>query len=142
VPALPLATDVRSEGLSVGVPSSFGQDSCGRVYVTALGDDGQVSRFEGATPADCSAVTGPRCAGRTATRVLGEGANLLGSSDDDVIVADGRDNRIKAGRGDDIVCGLAGDDVLKGGPGDDRLRGGRGDDRCRGSRGKDHPRSC
>jgi Ca2+-binding RTX toxin-like protein len=74
--------------------------------------------------------------------VLGESANLLGSPGDDVIVADGRENRIQAGRGDDIVCGLAGRDVLKGGPGDDRLRGGRGDDRCRGRGGKDRVRSC
>jgi hypothetical protein len=125
VPALPLATGVRAEGLSVGVPSSFGQDSCGRVYVTALGDSGQVSRFEGATPADCSAdpaPSPPRCAGRPATRVLGASANLVGSSGDDVIIAGGRDNRVKAGRGDEILCGLAGDDVLKGGSGDDRLR--------------------
>ncbi|MFI5121888.1 MAG: PQQ-dependent sugar dehydrogenase [Vicinamibacteria bacterium] len=144
VPGLPLATGVRSEDLSVSLPSSFGQDSCGRLYVTSLG--GQVSRFTGAHPADCSAVTAPttppRCAGKPATRVLGESANLLGSPGDDVIVADGRENRIQAGRGDDIVCGLAGRDVLKGGPGDDRLRGGRGDDRCRGRGGKDRVRSC
>ena len=34
-PAAP-ATDDRSEGLSVDLPSSFGEDSCGRLYVTSL----------------------------------------------------------------------------------------------------------
>src|SRR4051794_6808663 len=37
VAALPAAADVRSEGLSVNRPSSFGEDSCGRLYVASLG---------------------------------------------------------------------------------------------------------
>ena len=40
VPQLPTATDVRSEGLRVDDPSSFGEDSCGRVYVASLGNRG------------------------------------------------------------------------------------------------------
>lgn len=47
-----LATGDRSEGLSVPSPTSFGEDSCGRLYVTSNG--GAVYRFEGAVPADCS----------------------------------------------------------------------------------------
>ena len=45
------ATDDRSEGLSVPNPSSFGEDSCGRIYVISNG--GVVYRLAGATPADC-----------------------------------------------------------------------------------------
>ena len=52
VPGLPAATGERSEGLRVGGPSSFGEDSCGRVYVASLVED-QVLRFVGPTPADC-----------------------------------------------------------------------------------------
>jgi hypothetical protein len=44
-------TDDRSEGLDVPGPSSFGEDSCGRLYVVANG--GPVYRLEGALPADC-----------------------------------------------------------------------------------------
>ncbi len=46
-----LASDDRSEGLGVTNPVSFGEDSCGRVYVVAQG--GPVYRFEGAEPATC-----------------------------------------------------------------------------------------
>ena len=56
VPALPLATGDRSEGLSVASPSSFGQDSCGRVYVASL--TGGVARLVGATPTDCAMAAG------------------------------------------------------------------------------------
>jgi hypothetical protein len=153
VPGFP-ATGDRSEGLSVSGPSSFGEDSCGRVYVTSLGS-GEVSRFVGATPTDCSAEpppgeppptqppTGqpPTCAGEPATIVPGAGAKILGSPGDDVILADGNDNRVKGRGGDDLICGLGGDDVLKGGPGKDVLRGGHGDDRCIAGRA-DKTRSC
>jgi Ca2+-binding RTX toxin-like protein len=126
--------------------------------VTALGD-GVVSRFTGATPVDCSNVppppgtepppgTGPptdepppRCAGEPVTRMAGTSRTILGSPGDDVILADERNNRVRAGAGADIICGLAGDDVLRGGPGPDIMRGGRGDDRCITSRG-DRTRSC
>ena len=46
-----IATDDRSEGLSVSNPVSFGEDSCGRIYVVARG--GAVYRLAGATPAAC-----------------------------------------------------------------------------------------
>ncbi len=45
------ASGDRSEGLSVESPTSFGQDSCGRVYVASAA--GPVYRIEGATPAVC-----------------------------------------------------------------------------------------
>jgi hypothetical protein len=49
-PAHPAATD-RSENLSVGEATSFGQDSCGRVYVASRAGD--VSRLVGARPNPC-----------------------------------------------------------------------------------------
>ncbi len=47
------AGDDRSEGLSVANPVSFGEDSCGRLYVVSQG--GAVYRFVGAAPAECAA---------------------------------------------------------------------------------------
>jgi Glucose / Sorbosone dehydrogenase len=47
-----LASGDRSEGLMVKKPTSFGEDSCGRVYVAS--NEGPVYRFEGASPAVCS----------------------------------------------------------------------------------------
>jgi Glucose / Sorbosone dehydrogenase len=47
-----LATGDRSEGLSVAGPVSFGEDSCGRLYVVSQG--GTVYRFEGASPHVCA----------------------------------------------------------------------------------------
>jgi hypothetical protein len=50
----------RSEGLPVAKPTSFGQDSCGRVYVAS--EKGPVYRLEGPAPAVCPrpAATGVR----------------------------------------------------------------------------------
>jgi hypothetical protein len=45
------ASGERSEGLAIESPTSFGEDSCGRVYVAS--DEGRVYRLEGATPATC-----------------------------------------------------------------------------------------
>jgi glucose/sorbosone dehydrogenase len=41
----------RSEGLSIAAPTSFGQDSCGRIYVAS--SPGPVYRLEGPSPAVC-----------------------------------------------------------------------------------------
>jgi hypothetical protein len=46
-----LAAGDRSEGLNVASPVSFGEDSCGRLYVVSQG--GTVFRFVGASPAVC-----------------------------------------------------------------------------------------
>jgi hypothetical protein len=51
------AGDDRSEGLSVGKPSSFGEDACGRLYVAS--GEGTVYRLVGPTPATCSAPVDP-----------------------------------------------------------------------------------
>ncbi len=45
------AADDRSEGLTVGEPSSFGEDACGRLYVAS--GEGGVYRFTGAIPRAC-----------------------------------------------------------------------------------------
>jgi hypothetical protein len=50
-----VAGDDRSEGLDVANPVSFGEDSCGRLYVIA--QTGTVYRFAGATPSACAAAT-------------------------------------------------------------------------------------
>jgi glucose/arabinose dehydrogenase len=53
VPGVPAASDDRSEGLpTVSQVNSFGEDSCGRVYVASLGT-GVVSRLVGPTPTQC-----------------------------------------------------------------------------------------
>jgi glucose/arabinose dehydrogenase len=49
----PAGTD-RSEGLTVGEPTSFGEDSCGRLYVAAR--SGTVSRLVGSSPAWCNQI--------------------------------------------------------------------------------------
>jgi Glucose / Sorbosone dehydrogenase len=46
-----LADGDRSEGLTVANPVSFGEDSCGRVYVVSQG--GTIYRFAGSIPALC-----------------------------------------------------------------------------------------
>jgi hypothetical protein len=52
-----LAGGDRSEGLSVPNPVSFGEDSCGRLYVVSQG--GTVFRFVGASPALCTPASIP-----------------------------------------------------------------------------------
>jgi hypothetical protein len=154
VPSAPASTD-RSEGLRADLPSSFGEDSCGRLYVTSL-HSGDVFRLDGDTPPQCAAsqpppAPAPTCAGRPATRVPGSGAAITGSPGDDVIVGDSRGNRIRSGAGDDLICaGAGGDridagagrDRIRGGPGKDRIRGGRGKDKCRGGPSRDRTKSC
>jgi hypothetical protein len=50
------ASGDRSEQLTVAKPTSFGEDSCGRVYVAS--DEGPVYRLVGAAPAECP-TSGP-----------------------------------------------------------------------------------
>ena len=52
-----LASGDRSEGLTVEKPTSFGEDSCGRIYVAS--DNGPIYRLEGPDPADCSTPATP-----------------------------------------------------------------------------------
>ena len=58
VPGTPSASGDRSEGLSVSSPSSFGEDTCGRLYVVS--HRGPVHRLVGDAPSSCSGTLGPR----------------------------------------------------------------------------------
>jgi hypothetical protein len=51
------ASGDRSEGLTVEKPTSFGEDSCGRLYVAS--NNGPVYRVEGPVPADCTTPETP-----------------------------------------------------------------------------------
>ncbi|MCZ0964190.1 hypothetical protein [Paracoccus benzoatiresistens] len=68
-------------------------------------------------------------------RVCWPSAKRLGA--EDVVFADGGDDRVYAGRGDDVIFGGGGGDRLRGGRGDDILAGGSGNDRQSGGRGSD-----
>jgi hypothetical protein len=146
VPSLPVATGDRSEGLRVQAASSFGQDSCRRVYAVSL--TGPVSRLVGPTPADCSAISPPpettslTCAGHAATRITAADGSVIGTPDRDVIVGDEHRNKIRAKGGNDVICAGDGPDRIKAGPGRDIIRAGDGNDRCVGGSGKDRGRSC
>jgi Glucose / Sorbosone dehydrogenase/RTX calcium-binding nonapeptide repeat (4 copies) len=143
IPSLPRATDDRSEGLLVPNASSFGEDSCGRVYVASL-STGVVSQFVDGAPQVCTGpITGAaECAGRAATRLPAANGTVFGSPGSDVLVGDERANRIRGRGGDDIICALGGADRIRGGPGRDVLHAGPGNDRCRSGPGKDKQRSC
>jgi glucose/arabinose dehydrogenase len=144
VPAFPTASGDRAEALRVDDPSSFGQDTCRRIYVTSL--SGPVARLVGSAPPDCSAVLPPgtnrRCGGLAATRIPAANGSVVGTADRDVIVGNGRRNRIRARGGNDLICAGGGADRVKAGPGRDSIRAGAGRDRCAGGPGEDELRSC
>jgi hypothetical protein len=62
--ANPAGSD-RTEGLSVAEPVSFGEDSCGRLYV--ISGEGPIFRLAGANPQTCAAA--PTGTARAATHV-------------------------------------------------------------------------
>ncbi|KAA0272731.1 MAG: glucose dehydrogenase [Acidobacteria bacterium] len=136
---LPVATDPRSEGVDAGSPSSFGEDSCGRIYVASL--TGEVSRLVDSTPTRCGApVPLERCS-----------QSVRGSRRDDVlsggpgpqsIRGHGGDDRLRGGGGGDCAIGNLGDDRLDGGADGDVLRGGRGRDVVRSLDGEVDTVSC
>jgi glucose/arabinose dehydrogenase len=147
VPGLPGASGDRSEGLSVGVPVSFGEDACARVYVVSL--LGTVQRFVGDLAPECPAPLPPpnsdpvgTCHGVVATVVASDDGSVRGTAAGDVIVGTDGTDRIRAGGGKDLVCAGKGADRLRGGGGADKLRAGPGKDRCRGGGGADRLRSC
>lgn len=65
------------------------------------------------------------------------GDNLLGTSSDDVLVADASNDTLTGGNGNDSLTGGLGDDILNGGNGSDTLFGGLGDDVVNGGNGVD-----
>ena len=68
VPGLPLAAADRSEGVSVVTPVSFGEDSCGRLYVVEA--DLRVYRLTGSSAPACRLL---RVSRRGPGRVTGQG---------------------------------------------------------------------
>jgi Ca2+-binding RTX toxin-like protein len=80
----------------------------------------------------------PVCGGQPATCVGTEGRDLiLGTEEDDVIVAGGGNDVVHGDAEDDIVCGGPGNDSLMGARGADRLFGGPGNDWLFGAKGND-----
>jgi hypothetical protein len=138
---LPDAIGDRSEGLDAGNPSSFGEDSCGRIYVASL--RGEVSRLVDSTPTRC--VTAPPPPREPCSRrVWGthRGDVLSGGPGPESIRGRGGDDRLRGAAGDDCVNGNSGDDRLDGGAGGDVLRGGKGRDAIRSLDGNRDRLSC
>jgi hypothetical protein len=123
---LPNATGDRSEGVDAGNPSSFGEDSCGRIYVASL--TGEVSRLVDSTPTRC--VTSPPPLEPCSQSVRGTRRDdvLSGGPGPQSIRGHGGDDRLRGAAGDDCVIGNLGDDRLDGGADRDVLRGGKGGD--------------
>ena len=152
-PSEPPAPDgARVEPVSVGTPSSFGEDSCGRLYVASL-QTGVVSRFTGSATG-CSAGPPPAtpgppysqaesrsCGGAEATIQAGAAGKVRGTPGRDVISGTSGRDVIRARGGRDLICARAGADNIDGGRGRDKIRAGRGRDRCRGGRA-DSFQSC
>ncbi len=141
-PAVPRATGDRSEGISVANPSSFGEDSCGRVYVTSLTDD-TVARLVDSTPTDCSAAPPPP-PGDCTVRIDGDGKGnqLNGGPGSQAIDGGAGRDRIRGGDGNDCIAGGAGADVLSGNAGADVIRGGPGGDVLRARDGERDRLAC
>ena len=80
----------------------------------------------------------PRCQGKSATIVKGDGDNdIAGTPDNDVIVAGGGDDDIEASSGDDLICAGGGNDDVDGESGRDGIVAGKGRDHVLGGSDKD-----
>ena len=139
---LPDASDDRSEGINAGNPSSFGEDSCGRVYVASL--TGEVSRLVDSTPTVCGGAPPPGSLEPCSQHVRGTHRKdaLSGGPGPQSIRGRGGDDRLNGGAGDDCLVGGGGDDRLTGGAGRDVLRGGRGRDVLRSADGRRERVTC
>ena len=139
---------------ALAAPSSFGEDSCGRLYVASL-QTGAVSRFTGSV-AGCPAIPAPapptadapysqapprRCHGLDATIQASTVGKVRGTSGRDVISGTSGRDVIRARGGRDLICAREGADKLDGGRGKDRIRGGPGRDHCTRARA-DRFQSC
>lgn len=65
-------------------------------------------------------------------------ADRVNKADDPHMVADGSDDVLTGGSGDDVLIGNAGDDALYAGSGEDRINAGVGDDTAFGGTGRDN----
>jgi glucose/arabinose dehydrogenase len=78
VPGLPLASDDQGEALTLGHPSTFGEDACGRLYVASL-TNGVVYRLQDAAGGACATRTlSVGIAGDGSGRVTGHGIDCPG----------------------------------------------------------------
>ncbi len=78
------------------------------------------------------------CQGQTATVVGSQGSDKIKlGKGTDVVLAMGGNDKVKTGAGRDLVCGGPGEDKLKGGGGADRFRGDNGKDKLKGGKGAD-----
>jgi Glucose / Sorbosone dehydrogenase len=100
VPATPDAVDDRPENLMVENLSSFGEDSCGRVYVASL--SGPVYRLVDGTPTECPL---PSPQARVGPRLELDGKRKQS-------IEDTRRLRVKASASDSATVELTGDVVI------------------------------
>ena len=134
-------------GGSVGAP--IGGDApepwdagFGSFVVRGVGAEPIEEPDDGPTPdpgSDDPSSTGetPSCFGRPATIVARPGIPTVGTDGPDVIVGTSGADEIRAGAGDDLICGQGGPDEIHGQGGDDLIRPGAGRDVVRGGPGDD-----
>ena len=105
----------------------------------ALTQGGMGGHAEGDAYIGTETVAYTDAEGNTLTLTVPDIEHLVGSSHNDILAGDGRDNWLDGGGGDDRLYGGpdGGDDVLAGGDGDDRLYGGKGNDTLEGGPGND-----
>ncbi len=85
-----------------------------------------------------STAGGPKCLGKTATIVRGDGDNdIQGTPGADVIIAGGGQDFVEAHGNKDRVCGEGGSDLIFTGPGADKIAAGKGRDEIHGVGGND-----
>ncbi|MCY3751865.1 MAG: hypothetical protein OXG54_10770, partial [Gammaproteobacteria bacterium] len=129
-----------------------GNDTASYVFTAVFSSEGVVVRLhdgtarggeaEGDTFAGTDIIEYTDSEGNMLTVEVPDIENLQGSTLDDILAGDLRDNRINGDAGDDVLYGgpSGGDDLLMGGPGDDRLYGGIGNDTLQGGPGDDQLR--
>jgi cysteine-rich repeat protein len=68
------------------------------------------------------------CVNPAALHVNAANRALVGTSGDDILCGDDRNNTLRGQGGDDLLCGFGGNDFLQGGDGNDIVYGGKGND--------------
>jgi Ca2+-binding RTX toxin-like protein len=135
-----IATDrtgqIVSNAGAISLPSSFGEDARGNLYVTEY-TGGEIFRLN---PRFASADAGDTLFGLAGDDMIfgGSGPDTLygGVGNDTLLGGDGNDT-LAGENGNDVLWGDAGVDRLVGGAGNDDLFGGVGDDRFAGEPGSD-----
>jgi len=120
---------------ALGLPSSFGEDGRGDLYVVDW--DGEIFRL---SPLVASADQADHLDGGPGNDLLFGGSGddvLIGAGDNDGLHGQNGADTLDGGAGNDIVIGGAGGDTLNGGEGSDVLAGDAGDDALEGGAGAD-----